>query len=277
MSFEYDYFNLVGRILNHGAVVVGRNGATTSLIGETLKFDLRYEFPILKARAYPVHTVFGEFAAIIRGPKYLEDFLKYGCGYWAKWANQDASLSIDVDYGNAWLNFNGVNQLEWVANEIKTNPQSRRLIVSGWNPANVINNKLSLPCCHYSYQFVVRGNVLHMIWIQRSADTMIGVPADAALAAAWLIALANETGLVPGSCTMHFGDIHIYNEHIVEAEKLMLYYFAKTKEDHKYGNDNYTAWGFSAKPGQKTTDFLPDQIGLDYKPFGPKVNFLLKD
>lgn len=275
MSFEHDYFSLVYKILTSGETVEGRNGATISLIGETLKFDLQEEFPILHARQYPYKPVFGEFAAMLRGPKCLNDFLDFGCSYWSKWVNKD-DLSIAVDYGNAWVDFNGVNQLEWVANEIKTNPQSRRLIVSGWNPANVINNKLSLPCCHYSYQFIVRGNVLHMVWIQRSADTMLGIPADAILASLWLIALANETGLIPGTCTMHFADTHIYEEHRDLAVKLTSYYTTNT-----VGLDPHcdiTKWKYNAPAGQKLVDFLPSDVSLiDYIAFGPKVNFLLKD
>ena len=276
MSFEQQYFNLVSRILNDGENVAGRNGNNIGLIGETLKFDLDFEFPILHARQYPYSTVFGEFAAILRGPKYLEDFVKYGCGYWAKWANKDDSLSINVDYGNAWLDFNGVNQLEWIANEIKTNPQSRRLIVSGWNPEHVINNKLSLPCCHYAYQFIVRGNTLHMIWIQRSADTMLGIPADAVLAALWLIALANETGLKPRTCTMHFGDTHIYEEHVDQAINLRDLY--KNTAKIPLYMELFTQWKCNAPAGQKLVDFLPSDVSLiDYKAFGPKVNFILKD
>lgn len=276
MNFERSYMALVSRILSEGEVVAGRNGNTKSLIGETLKFNLALEFPILQSRPYPYKGVFGEFAAIIRGPKYLEDFIKFGCGYWAKWANQDNSLSINVDYGNAWLDFNGVNQLEWLVNEIKTNPQSRRLIVSGWNPANVINNKLSLPCCHYAYQFLVRDNVLHMVWIQRSADTMLGVPADALLASLWLIALSNETGLSAGTCTMHFADTHIYEEHFEEAAKLVSAF--SEYERTNFGALSGTQWKYNAEPGQKLVDFLPSDISLiDYKSFGPKVNFVLKD
>jgi len=271
-NFEHMYFSLVLSILATGEQVKGRNGNTVSLIGQTLNFDLRKEFPILQAREYFYRGVFGEFAAIVRGPKALEDFVKFGCGYWQKWAEKD--LSIKVDYGNAWLDFNGVNQLEWVANEIKTNPQSRRLIVSGWNPANVINNNLSLPCCHYAYQFIVRGNTLHMVWIQRSADTMIGIPADAILAALWLIALANETGLIAGECTMHFADTHIYEEHKEKAAQLAQLY----SDASYYDGIPITKWRYTAEPGKKLVDFLPSDVSLiNYKAFGPKVEFLLKD
>lgn len=273
MNFEYSYFKLVRNILSNGALTKGRNGVTKSLIGESFEFSLADNvFPVLRARQYPYKTPLGEFAAVVRGPKCMEDFVKYGCGYWAKWTNKD--LSIDVDYGNAWLDFNGVNQLEWVANEIKTNPSSRRLIVSGWNPEHVINNKLSLPCCHYSYQFIVREGTLNMIWIQRSTDVMIGLPADCILAATWLIMLANETGLVPGKVVMNLGDTHIYEEHFDKASELTELYFTTAIETCTAP----TLYRLVAEPGQALVDFLPSDIVLeDYNAYGPKVNFLLKD
>lgn len=270
-KFEQDYFDLVRKVLTNGYIVEGRNGFTKSLIGETLRFNLYdNDFPLLNSRQYSYRGVFGEFAALLRGPKHLHDFIEQGCNYWAKWANAD--LSLYLDYGNAWLDFNGVNQLEWLSNEIKTNPNSRRLIVSGWRPDHVINNKLSLPCCHYSYQFIVRDSTLNMVWIQRSADLMIGVPADAVLAALWVIALANEVGLEPGEVVMQFGDTHIYSEHEVQASTLESL-FTSTSTSLK-------APKFKTlfEPGKPLVEFLPTDVEItDYHPLNHKVNFLLKD
>lgn len=270
-EYERDYFALVNKVLKHGYLTDNRNGLTKSLIGETLKFSLyENDFPLLNSRKYSFRGVFGEFAALIRGPKNLNDFIDQGCSYWAKWANKD--LSIDLDYGNAWLDFNGVNQLEWLVNELKTNPTSRRLIVTGWNPANVINNKLSLPCCHYSYQFIVRDDTLNLVWIQRSADLMIGVPADAVLAALWVIALANEVGLEPGEVTMQFGDTHIYEEHLEQAEALRNTY---QPIRHIKSAPKYKLW---SDPGKPLTEFEPKDIEIvNYAPLDNVVNFLLKE
>lgn len=268
--FEEAYFALVTQVLCKGYDTDNRNGRTLSLIGKTLSFSLYNEFPLLNSREYNYCGVFGEFAALLRGPKSLNDFIDQGCLYWAKWANADLSLSLD--YGNAWLDFNGVNQLEWIAKEIKSNPTSRRLIVSGWRPDHVINNELSLPCCHYSYQFIVRGNTLNMVWIQRSADLMIGVPADAILAALWVIALANEVGLEPGEVVMQFGDTHIYAEHIEQAKKLKEVYFETCP------TSKAPMFKTHFVPGQPLTEFKPTDVEIvGYAPVKNKVHFLLKE
>ncbi len=270
-EFEHNYFNLVKKVLKDGYIVDGRNGETKSLIGETLRFSLyENEFPLLNSRKYSYRGVFGEFAALLRGPKHLHDFIEQGCNYWAKWAGED--LSLKLDYGNAWLDFNGVNQLEWLSNELKTNPNSRRLIVSGWRPDHVINNELSLPCCHYSYQFIVRDDTLNMVWIQRSADLMIGVPADAVLAALWVIALANEVGLEPGEVVMQFGDTHIYKEHESQAIELKDSYFAIR---HTHKAPKFKTW---FDPGQPLVEFKPTDVEIiGYTPLNNSVSFLLKD
>jgi len=271
MHFETEYFKLVSRVLTYGYIIKGRNGFTRSLIGTQLQFDVSdYDFPLLNSRKYSYKGVLGEFAALLRGPKTLEDFIKFGCNYWAKWAEQD--LSINVDYGNAWLDFNGVNQLEWLVNEIKNNPSSRRLVISGWKPDNVINNKLSLPCCHYSYQFLVRNDELHIVWIQRSADVMIGIPADAVLAATWLIMLANECGLHPGTVTMQFADTHIYEEHIDQAKRLVEVF----TEASSYAQPKVT-WAIRSQQGSKLIDFVPTDLEIKYAPYGAPINFLLKE
>lgn len=271
-NFETSYFKLVNKVLNEGYLTSNRNGFTASLIGETLRFSLyENEFPLLTSRKYNYAGVFGEFAALVRGPKKLSDFVEQGCPYWVKWAEDD--LSLNLDYGNAWLDFNGVNQLEWLVNEIKANPTSRRLIVSGWRPDHVINNKLSLPCCHYSYQFIVRDDTLNMIWIQRSADLMVGVPADAILASLWVIMLANEVGLEPGEVVMQFGDTHIYEEHTAQAEELY-----RTWRKHNYNpikRPKFKLWADPCKPFVK---FVKSDLEVvDYEPLNNVVNFLLKE
>lgn len=272
MSFEKEYFKLVEEVLTHGYWSEGRNGATKSLIGKSISFSVyTAEFPLLHARKYAYRGVLGEFAALVRGPKCLADFLAWGCTYWSNWVDK-TDHTIAVDYGNAWLDSNGVNQLEWVAKEIQTNPSSRRLIVNGWVPSNVIENKLSLPCCHYSYQFIVRGDTLNMVWVQRSADVMIGVPADAVLAATWLIMLANECKLMPGSITMQFADTHIYSEHIEQAKSLLAVHKEQSNSVHR------ASYKVHAEEGKPLTEFLPSDLEIvNYSPYGSAVQFLLKE
>jgi thymidylate synthase len=183
----------------------------------------------------------------------------WGCNYWDLWAKEDGT--INVDYGNKWSNFNGFLQLDWLLNEIETNPNSRRLLLSGWDPANLAN--LDLPCCHYMYQFYVRDGYLDMIWHQRSADLMVGVPSDAVFAATMLLSFARSVNLRAGKCTMILGDTHIYREHCNDA----LSYFKAPQ--HKAPN-----YIFRGRKHPKL--FLPKDLTLvNYKHEAP-IKFELK-
>ena len=213
--FEIDYAKIVADILVEGEVRRGRNGETKSTFVQTLQFDLKDGFPLLNGRKIFYKGVLGELAAMLRGPKELADFERFNCNYWKQWAEDDGKLN--VDYGNSWLNFGGANQLRDLVKGLRTDPTGRRHIITGWNPANLPT--LSLPCCHLLYQWYVRDTgELDMMWYQRSADWMVGVPSDAVLAAAWNIILANEVGYIPGKVTMVFGDAHIYAEHYDGAD-----------------------------------------------------------
>lgn len=244
-----------------------RNGLTRSLFGYQLKVNLADGFPLLVGRKMFYKGVFGELAAILRGPKHINDFKKWGCNYWDQWAAEDGS--INVDYGNAWLDYNGVNQLEELRNALKNDPTSRRMIINGWRPDRL--KDLSLPCCHYGYQFYVNDNVLSMVWIQRSVDVMVGLPSDVAFAAAMVIMIANEFGFEPGVITMQLGDCHVYNEHIEGAKQYIdsVYSIAKTTQV-----PSYTLY---APAGTRFETFEPDFIGIsNYHPFS-SIKFLLKE
>lgn len=215
-QFEKDYAQLVDSILFAGEEKHTRNGMTRSLFGRTLHINMMNgEFPLLQGRKMFPNGVLGEFAAMVRKPKHIDDFKKWGCNYWELWAEDDGR--INVDYGNAW--FEG-GQLDHVRHCLKNNPGDRRMVISSWIPENL--KDLSLPCCHYAYQFYVsHGKYLDMIWTQRSCDMMIGIPADIILAAIWVVVLANEAGLKPGNVTMNLGDCHIYEEHFEQAQEYL--------------------------------------------------------
>lgn len=218
MSYEANYKKLVKKILDTGELRAGRNGNTKAIFGETLTIDLNSGFPLLTGRRIYYKGVFGELAAMLRGPKTLKDFKDYGCNYWDLWARPDGN--IDIDYGNAWLDFNGVNQLDALVTGLIENPHGRRHMVIGWRPDRL--DKVSLPCCHYAYQWYVRDNkYLDMLWHQRSVDTMIGLPSDVVFAAAWNIIIANEVALLPGKVTFTLGDTHIYEEHFKQAKEYL--------------------------------------------------------
>ena len=220
-DYETEYASLVEAIINYGREKEGRNGTTTSIFGAQLTVNELREgrFPLLNGRKIHYKPVLGELAAFFNGPTCLEDFEKQGCNYWSKWADKDGHLFLD--YGNAWKGIDtndfiktGIDQIDAVIQNIKLAPNDRRHIVNGWRPNNVWYDELSLPCCHYSYQWYVDGEHLDMIWIQRSVDTMIGLPSDVVLAAAWNIIMAQLTGYKPGSLIFQLGDTHIYSEHL---------------------------------------------------------------
>jgi len=210
LQFEYDYGNLVSKIVRQGQTKLGRNGYTQSVFGEQLKITelRRGNFPALSRRQVYPKAVFGELAAILRKPTCVGDFEKWGCNYWSDWADVDGNL--ELDYGNAWFEHDQIATLKHL---LRTDPSSRRMIIDAWRPERL--GDLSLPCCHYAYQFYTdqNGKRLHLAWIQRSVDVMIGLPADIMLASALLLAVANEFGMTPGDITMQLGDCHIYNAH----------------------------------------------------------------
>lgn len=220
-NFEDSYIALLNDIME-GSGRNTRNGETRTLFGVQLKSPelKRTCLPLLLGRKVFYRGVVGEMAAFLKGPKNLGAFLKEGCNFWRPWAGVDGTLT--VDYGNAWLDFNGVNQLEKVVNSLKDDPMSRRHLISGWRPDTI--DELSLPCCHYAYQWFIDGEYLDMLWIQRSADSMIGLPSDIFSAALFNILMAQTVGKKPGQLTFQLGDTHIYKEHYDAVDQYIWQY-----------------------------------------------------
>lgn len=217
------YKELVKNILASGKSKTSRNGNTISLFGTQLKFDAN-NIPLLNGRKIFINGVLGEFAAFMQNKYSIDDFKKLGCNYWDAWSGQDGRLDLDyveqLHMIQVYIKGDWYSQLEALKIGLKNDPMSRRHIINLWVPENL--HVLSLPCCHYSYQFLVdEDNKLHMIWNQRSADTMVGIPSDMILAYLWVQCLCKELGFVPGEVTMNFGDTHIYEEHIAGAKEYL--------------------------------------------------------
>ena len=256
MNFERGYTNLVSTILKTGEFRETRNSPTIATFGQVLKVhELRDGvFPILQGRKMYYKGVLGELKTFLEGPaddgKFtIEQFENNDCNYWDQWASYD---KLNIDYGRTWLDFEGVDQLAAVIKSIKDDPMGRRHIISGWHPEHVIDGDLSLPCCHLLYQwYVTNDGYLDMIWYQRSVDTMVGLPSDIILAAAWNIIMANATGLKPGSLTFMLGDTHIYQSHLPGVVKYL-----------QQANDLGFAQPYPKWSWQNSTDFSATSIAI---------------
>ena len=262
-----EYKDLVKQVLACGEVKEGRNGVTTSLIGTQLKFDAA-NIPLLNGRKIFYKGVVGEFSAFMNNCTKLQEFKDRGCNYWDAWSSAKDTLCLDyvdqlhekqVNIHDAWY-----SQLESLKIGLVNDKFSRRHIINLWRPDNLHN--LSLPCCHYSYQFIVNvDNKLNMIWTQRSADVMVGIPSDMILAYLWVQCLSKELGFKPGEVTMNFGDTHIYEEHIARAKQ-----YLEVLEPRLIPiatlNDKFTC----------IESFYPDQLDIiQYDPH-PSIKFELK-
>lgn len=262
-----EYKDLVKQVLEQGELKPGRNGNTISLIGTQLKFDAA-NIPLLNGRKIFYKGVVGEFSAFMNFCIGLSDFKERGCNYWEAWASNKETLCLDyvdqlhekqVKIKDAWY-----SQLDALKIGLVNDKFSRRHIINLWVPENL--HLLSLPCCHYSYQFIVStDNKLHMIWTQRSADTMVGIPSDMILAYLWVQCLSKELGFEPGIVTMNFGDTHIYEEHIVGAKQYLEVLEPKLIPIATL-NDKFTC----------IEQFYPDQLDIiQYNPH-PSIKFELK-
>lgn len=218
-----EYKDLVKQVLEQGELKPGRNGNTISLIGTQLKFDAT-NIPLLNSRKIFYKGVVGEFSAFMNKCTTIKEFKDRGCNYWDAWADEQGQLKLDytMQLHLPLITLKGLQtpQLEALKIGLVNDKFSRRHLINLWVPENLHN--LSLPCCHYSYQFIVStDNKLHMIWNQRSADTMVGIPSDMILAYLWVQCLSKELGFEPGIVTMNFGDTHIYEEHIAGAKQYL--------------------------------------------------------
>lgn len=222
-KFERDYAMLAMRVMQQGEQRQTRAGAARSLFGETLqiRLDSSELMPLIQGRQMFPEGIIGEFATFMSMAKnelsgfvHLKEFESRGCNYWKQWA--DGLGWLQLDYGSQW---NAGGQLAHVVDAINNNPTDRRMLIDSWVPDHVHNNTLSLPCCHYAYQFYVRDNkYVDILWHQRSTDVMVGLPSDIMLAWMWLVHLCSTTeSYVPGTITMTLGDTHVYEAHVEAA------------------------------------------------------------
>ena len=207
---ERQYVSLINNIRETNYVSYPTKGEVLSVIGSQIVL-LPYELPLLSGRKMHWKGLVGEIKAFVANATTNEEFKSHGCNFWGAWANEDGTL--DVDYARLLHDFNGRNQLKYLIKGIKQQPHSRKHIISLWDPSSMAKQ---VPCV-LSYQWIVRGNKLHMIWTQRSADVMVGLASD--MFTAWLfnMLIARTVGLEAGTVTMNIADAHIYKQHLSDV------------------------------------------------------------
>lgn len=214
------YLQLLNRILTEGVKKDDRTGTgTLSVFGNQMRFDLSDGFPLLTTKKLHLKSIIYELLWFLRGDtniKYLKDL---GVSIWDEWA--DANGELGPVYGHqwrSWPDYNGgtIDQISAVIDQIKHHPESRRMIVSAWNVAEV--PQMALPPCHCLFQFYVANGKLSLQLYQRSADTFLGVPFNIASYALLLMMVAQVTGLKPGEFIHTTGDTHLYLNHIEQAK-----------------------------------------------------------
>lgn len=213
------YQNLLRRILEEGAVKADRTGTgTKSVFGHQMRFNLEEGFPLLTTKKLHLKSIIYELLWFLKGDTNVRYLQEHGVSIWNEWADEDGSLGHIYGYQwRSWPDYDGghIDQISRVVEEIKHNPDSRRMIVSAWNVADL--DKMNLPPCHLLFQFYVADGRLSLQLYQRSADTFLGVPFNIASYALLLMMVAQVCGLKPGEFIHTTGDTHLYLNHLEQA------------------------------------------------------------
>lgn len=213
------YLKLLDRILTEGATKTDRTGTgTKSVFGNQMRFDMADGFPLLTTKKLHLKSIIYELLWFLRGDTNVHYLQEHGVRIWNEWADENGELG--PVYGHqwrSWPDYNGgtIDQIQNVVDMIKNHPDSRRMMVTAWNPAEV--EQMALPPCHCLFQFYVAEGRLSLQLYQRSADTFLGVPFNIASYALLLQMMAQVTGLQPGEFIHTTGDTHLYLNHLDQA------------------------------------------------------------
>ena len=214
------YLNLLNRILTEGIQKGDRTGTgTLSIFGHQMRFDLREGFPLLTTKKLHLKSIIYELLWFLRGDTNVRYLQEHGVRIWNEWADENGELG--PVYGHqwrSWPDYKGgtIDQIKNVVDMIKHNPNSRRMLVTAWNPAEV--DDMALPPCHCLFQFYVADGRLSLQLYQRSADSFLGVPFNIASYALLLQMMAQITGLEAGEFIHTTGDTHLYLNHLEQAK-----------------------------------------------------------
>lgn len=214
------YLTLLDHILQNGTQKGDRTGTgTISTFGYQMRFDLSEGFPVLTTKKLHLRSIIHELLWFLKGETNIKYLKENGVRIWDEWADEKGELGPVYGYQwRSWPNPDGssVDQISKVVDSIKNNPNSRRHIVSAWNPSFV--DQMALPPCHTMFQFYVADGKLSCQLYQRSADTFLGVPFNIASYALLTLMMAQVCDLEPGEFIHSFGDVHLYNDHIEQAK-----------------------------------------------------------
>lgn len=214
------YLELLKYVLENGKFRKDRTGVGTySIFGAQMRFNLEEGFPLLTTKKLHLKSIIYELLWFLRGDTNIKYLHEHGVTIWDEWA--DANGDLGRIYGAQWCDWRApdgrsINQIDWVIEEIKRNPASRRLIVSAWNVGEL--DKMALPPCHILFQFYVDDDKLSCQLYQRSADIFLGVPFNIASYSLLTMMVAQVCGLKPGTFIHTFGDLHLYSNHIEQAK-----------------------------------------------------------
>ena len=215
------YHDLMERVLKQGLEKRDRTGTgTLSVFGHQMRFDLKDGFPLVTTKKLHLKSIVYELLWFLAGDTNVRWLQQKGVSIWNEWA--DAEGELGPVYGHQWRSWpakdgKAIDQISWVVNEIKRNPDSRRLIVTAWNPADI--EKMALPPCHCLFQFYVGNGRLSCQLYQRSADIFLGVPFNIASYALLTMMMAQVTNLKPGEFIHTFGDAHLYLNHLDQTRE----------------------------------------------------------
>lgn len=231
------YMRAIQKVMDEGKMKDNRTGTRTrSISGYMFEYDMDRGFPLLTTKKMAWKTIRVELEGFIKGITDKQWYKDRGCNIWNEWCNPEkvpyghdeetqAAMAAENDlgpvYGYQWRHWNapygwkdlhkGIDQLEWAVNQIKTNPNNRRIIVNAWNPEQL--KSMALVPCHYSYQLLCNDDTLDLLWNQRSCDLFLGIPFNIASYALLLSLIARECGKKPGKLIGFWGDLHIYENH----------------------------------------------------------------
>ncbi|HER39612.1 MAG TPA: thymidylate synthase [Salinimicrobium catena] len=223
------YHDLIKHVLENGHEKGDRTGTgTKSVFGYQMRFDLSEGFPMVTTKKLHLKSIIYELLWFLKGDTNIKYLQEHGVRIWNEWADENGNLG--PVYGHQWRNWNSedIDQIKEVVETLKKNPNSRRMLVTAWNPSvlpdtskpfseNVANGKAALPPCHAFFQFYVADGKLSCQLYQRSADIFLGVPFNIASYALLTMMMAQVCGYAPGDFIHTFGDAHIYNNHLEQV------------------------------------------------------------